>query len=92
MRVKMTPDNNWGPAACSLLAERQSVFVFLAERREAVSDQSGRWIGHLQLSVSTGQQTAAPPCSRQVQGERVQATRHLRTPVSTYARCARSIC
>lgn len=58
----MTPDNN-----------RQSVFVFPAERREAVSDQSGRWIGSLQLPVSTGQQTAAPPCSRQVQGEHGQA-------------------
>lgn len=37
-----------------------------AERWEAVSDQSGGWISSLQLSVSPGQQTSVPPCSRQV--------------------------
>lgn len=48
-----------------------------AEHRETVSDQSGRWISSLRLSVSTGQQTAVPPCSRQVQDQ--EATKHLHT-------------
>lgn len=44
-----------------------------AERRKTVSYQSGRWISSLQLSVSTGQQTAVPPCNRQVHDQ--QATK-----------------
>lgn len=54
---------------------------FPAERRETVSDPSGRWISSLQLPVSTGQQTAVPPGSRQVQDH--QATKHLHTSTST---------
>lgn len=52
-----------------------------AECRETVSDQSGWWISSLQLSVSTGQQTAVPPCSGQVQAQ--QATEHLHTSAAS---------
>lgn len=63
------------------LAQKEFLFVS-AERRETVSDQSGWWISILQLSVSTGQQTTVPPCSRQVQHQQWQETKHSHTPPS----------
>lgn len=49
------------------------------ECRETVSDPSGRWISSLQLPVPTGQQTAVPPGSRQVQDHQATKTSpHLR--------------